>query len=65
MFWGMSTTETALTAHLVKPDGCLDDGLLQRASEELQEKFGIHHVTIQLEQVPGHTCRLGPCVTVE
>ena len=47
--WGMSTNETALTAHLIKPDGKLDDGLLQRACHDLDENFRIHHVTIQLE----------------
>ena len=47
--WGMSTNETALTAHLLKPDGRLDDDLLQRLSHDLDEKFEIHHVTIQLE----------------
>ena len=56
--WGMSTRETALTAHLVKPDGKLDDGLLERISEELHHQFGIAHVTIQLEQEADHTCNL-------
>ena len=32
--WAMSTTETALTAHLVKPDGKLDDGMLREIGEE-------------------------------
>jgi cobalt-zinc-cadmium efflux system protein len=47
--WGMSTTSCALTAHLVKPDGQLDNELLTRACDELHAKFGIEHVTIQLE----------------
>jgi cobalt-zinc-cadmium efflux system protein len=55
--WGMSTNENALTAHLLKPDGKLDDGLLQRVCHELDEKFEIHHVTIQLECGNGP----GPC----
>src|SRR6266700_1061823 len=38
--WAMSTTEIALTAHLVKPDGQLDDPLLDRIQHELQDRFG-------------------------
>ncbi|MGH8224725.1 MAG: cation diffusion facilitator family transporter [Gammaproteobacteria bacterium] len=48
--WAMSTTETALTAHLVKPDGALDDALLARVERELHERFGIGHVALQLER---------------
>jgi cobalt-zinc-cadmium efflux system protein len=47
--WAMSTTEIALTAHLVKPDGDLDDPLLDRIQHELHDRFGIEHITVQLE----------------
>ena len=47
--WGMSTTEAALTAHLVKPDARIDDGLLSRVSQVLHDDFGIEHATLQLE----------------
>jgi cobalt-zinc-cadmium efflux system protein len=47
--WAMSTTEIALTAHLVKPDGQLDDPLLDRIQHELHDRFGIEHITVQLE----------------
>jgi cobalt-zinc-cadmium efflux system protein len=47
--WPMSTTETAITAHLIKPDGAIDDGLLCQIKEELHAKFLINHVTIQCE----------------
>lgn len=47
--WAMSTTETALTAHLVKPDGQLDDALLREIDRNLHERFGIGHAAIQLE----------------
>jgi|SRR5262245_12238746 len=57
--WAMSTTEVALSAHLVKPDGRLDDGLLGCVTENLQAKFGIAHATIQLEQAADHACGLG------
>ncbi|HZZ80629.1 MAG TPA: cation diffusion facilitator family transporter [Gemmataceae bacterium] len=58
--WGLSTTHAALTAHLVKPDGRLDDGLLERVAAELRERFGIAHATIQLEQGAKHVCDLVP-----
>ncbi|MGA8146053.1 MAG: hypothetical protein WB870_00575 [Gallionellaceae bacterium] len=48
--WSMSTTEIALTVHLVKPDAVIDDALLSRINEELRHKFGISHTTVQLEQ---------------
>lgn len=47
--WAMSTTEIALTAHLVKRDGRLDDGFLRRVHDELHDRFGIGHATLQLE----------------
>jgi cobalt-zinc-cadmium efflux system protein len=47
--WAMSTTETALTAHLVKPDDRLDDALLDRIQHELHDRFGIEHITVQFE----------------
>ena len=56
--WGMSTTETALTAHLVRP-GSLDDALLHHAAEALRERFSISHATLQLEAGdPAHPCPL-------
>jgi cobalt-zinc-cadmium efflux system protein len=48
--WALSTTETALTVHLVKPDPSDDDGLLQTINHELAERFGIAHATIQFER---------------
>lgn len=51
--WGMSTTETALTAHLVRPRAGLDDGLLQQACQDLKARFAIHHATLQIEQGGG------------
>lgn len=54
--WAMSTTETALTAHLVKPDGGLDDALLQDIGREMEDRFKIQHVTVQWEQGAGDPC---------
>jgi cobalt-zinc-cadmium efflux system protein len=48
--WALSTTEIALTVHLVKPDPSDDDGLLRRINHELTERFGIGHATIQFER---------------
>jgi cobalt-zinc-cadmium efflux system protein len=63
--WGMSTTEVALTAHLVRPGAPVDDGLLSRAAQELTDRFGIAHSTIQIESGdPSHPCRLAPAEVV-
>lgn len=48
--WGLSTTETALTAHLVKPDAADDDRVIQQASETLRTEFGVGHITLQWER---------------
>jgi len=57
--WGMSTTETALTAHLVRPGAALDDALLAEACGELKRRFAIHHATLQIEDGSlEHPCEL-------
>jgi cobalt-zinc-cadmium efflux system protein len=56
--WAMSTTETALTAHLIKPEQADDDALLAKAQRDLKERFGIHHATMQIERSPTLECRL-------
>ncbi len=63
--WALSTTQTALTVHLVKPDAEIDDGLLARVYDELRENFGIAHATIQLERGDAaHPCLLAPAHVV-
>ncbi len=47
--WGMSTTESALTAHLVVMDKKTDDEFLHRITRELHQNYGIGHSTIQFE----------------
>lgn len=47
--WPMSTTELALTCHLVIPDGWPGDRYLVEISHSLHERFGIDHATIQIE----------------
>ncbi len=61
--WAMSTTEIALTAHLVKPDAEVDDVLLQRIKRDLHERFRIEHTTIQLEREDGR-CDQAPASVV-
>jgi cobalt-zinc-cadmium efflux system protein len=57
--WGMSTTETALTAHLVRPGAPLDDALLHHTCMELRARFSVHHATLQVEAGEGdHPCHL-------
>jgi cobalt-zinc-cadmium efflux system protein len=60
--WAMSTNETALTAHLVRPMGH-DDVFLHHVCEELAERFNIHHATLQIEK-SGDICKLAPAEMV-
>ncbi len=57
--WPMSTTETALTAHLVMPGGHPGDEFLHHLAERLEHNFTIGHATIQVE-TEGHDCVLHP-----
>jgi cobalt-zinc-cadmium efflux system protein len=54
--WGLSTTETACTAHVVKREPQLDDELLKQIAHELHDRFGIEHTTIQFECRGGSGC---------
>jgi cobalt-zinc-cadmium efflux system protein len=59
--WGMSTTEAALTAHLVKPDAEDEDDFLTHTAHELHDRFGIEHATLQVERGNGALpCKLAP-----
>jgi cobalt-zinc-cadmium efflux system protein len=49
--WPLSTTETALTAHLVAPDAASTDGIIEAARKMLHDRFGIEHCTLQVERV--------------
>ncbi len=48
--WGMSTTEAALTVHLVIPQGNVADGFLCEVANRLHDQFDIQHSTIQIER---------------
>ena len=58
--WPMSTTETALTCHLLMTDGHPGDGFLVATAEELQHRFAIGHATLQVETSEETACRLAP-----
>ena len=55
----MSTTQTALSAHLVMPGARADDALLAQAARGLYDRFGIEHATLQVEGGdPAYPCPL-------
>jgi cobalt-zinc-cadmium efflux system protein len=56
--WAMSTTETALTAHLVMPGGAPGDPFLHELAHELEHDFGIGHATVQVETSADVKCAL-------
>ncbi len=57
--WALSTSENALTAHLVRPGAGPDDALLAQACAGLKERFRIGHATVQIEQgVTEYPCAL-------
>ena len=56
--WPMSTTETALTCHLVIPAGHPGDQVLHEIAEELEHRFSIPHTTIQVEISEDPNCAL-------
>ena len=56
--WSVSTTEVALTAHLVAPWASCPPAMLRELATALRERFGIHHVTLQIEpDDAGHECQ--------
>jgi cobalt-zinc-cadmium efflux system protein len=58
--WPMSTTDTALTAHLVLPDGHPGDAFLETTTTELRHRFKIGHATLQIEISAETACHLAP-----
>ena len=63
--WAMSTTETALTAHLVMPGGYPESAFLGKVSDVLQERYNIHHATLQIEtDATPNACKLASAEAV-
>lgn len=58
--WPLSTTETALTVHLLIPGGYPGDPYTAELASSLHDRFGIDHATVQIETDPGTPCRLEP-----
>jgi cobalt-zinc-cadmium efflux system protein len=58
--WPISTTETALTCHLVMPDGTTGDAFLMETAQLLKTSFRIGHTTLQVETHPDNGCALAP-----
>jgi cobalt-zinc-cadmium efflux system protein len=57
--WATSTTETALTAHLVVAGGAFPPGRHSEIAAVLQKRFRIDHPTLQVEAPEEAPCRLG------
>ena len=62
--WAMSTTETALTAHVIRPNEDDADAFLHTVCAGLNDEFGIGHSTLQVERGTGADCRLAPAHVV-
>lgn len=62
--WPMSTTETALTVHLLVPGGYPGDAFTANLAATLKQRFDIDHATIQIETDPATPCELEPATTV-
>lgn len=62
--WALSTTETAMTAHVVRPGNPDADQFLHAACEGLASRFRIGHATLQVETSAAHACRLSPAEVV-
>lgn len=56
--WPMSTTDVALTCHMVIPAGHPGDAYLADIAQRLHREFGIEHATIQVETAPAAPCSL-------
>ena len=50
--WAMGSTEIALTAHLIRPEGPPEDDFYQQASALLNARFHIDHITLQVNRAP-------------
>jgi cobalt-zinc-cadmium efflux system protein len=62
--WAMSTTETALTAHIIRPGNSDGDAFLHSTCEGLARRFNIGHATVQVETDPASACRLASAEVV-
>ena len=49
--WALSTTETALTVHLLIDEKLNRDNFIKTVNHDLAHEFGINHSTIQTEEI--------------
>jgi cobalt-zinc-cadmium efflux system protein len=57
--WGLSTTESALTVHLVMPNGHPGDAFMDEIVHTLEDRFEVHHSTLQIDlSTTSHACSL-------
>jgi cobalt-zinc-cadmium efflux system protein len=61
--WGLSTSDVALTAHVVLAGGAMDNELLHTINHGLEERFGIGHATIQFEAGGQPVCEKHDCIS--
>lgn len=59
--WGLSTTQAALTVHLVLTDDSRSNALLHQINHDLHDRFGIGHATIQFESAGEAACHSEQC----
>ena len=59
--WSLSTTETAMTVHLLVEEGVDRDRILRQANAFVHELFGIDHSTIQVERAHGEEAGCDHC----
>jgi len=63
--WAMSTTEAALTAHIVMPANACGPRFLGEVCKELHDRFDIDHATLQVDSLEApDPCRLAPAGTI-
>ncbi|MBN1831845.1 MAG: cation transporter [Deltaproteobacteria bacterium] len=62
--WAMSTTEVALSVHLVMIGDSLKNEFLSKLQKELNDRFGIEHCTIQIEKQDDESCVLNKDVCI-
>jgi cobalt-zinc-cadmium efflux system protein len=58
--WGMSTTDVAMTVHLVMPGGYPEDAFLMQIGDMMASRFGIGHFSVQIETNPLTHCAMAP-----
>lgn len=64
--WGLSTTESALTVHLVMPNGHPGDAFMDEIVHSLEDRFEVHHSTLQIELgTTDHACSLTESKSVD